>query len=443
MQRYAIFAGVALCLAAFALQSSRQDDCCRFPGVAVAFAQEATAEVSAPPSEGTEATPSSQQEAKTAPAEGGPQGLPSEQAQDTPPAVEGTPPSTPQEQPAAAQVGTEAPVPAAAQPPEAQARVAQPAEAALKGQPEEPPRPNLAEILAKLRPQDPEKYRKIGEISQVKIHRIETLHGLGLVVDLAEFAKALGSPARSGGVPSSALGTVLGASPTATPSPGGLRTPASPAADVRALLQLLEQKISADDPTALVPEVLWERRAVTLVSVTVTVPPEGARKGDRLDCQVRSFEPRSIAGGYLLPTKLFPPGPREGQPVGIAAGPIVSDSALRTAGDKVIGGCLVQTDITEQFLQDGKIRLLLRSEHADFLVAQDIADRINVELGLLAGKPLAKAIGPGAVEVELPPAFEDNPVGFVSQLLRLPSSVPIEEPPTPSPGRSLLPRPSR
>jgi flagellar basal body P-ring protein FlgI len=295
----------------------------------------------------------------------------------------------------------------------------------------------LAEIIAKLRQQEPGKYRPVGEISQVKTYRVETLHGFGLVVDLTELARNVGASGRLSQPGITSLGSVLKPGTGATSAEPFRKGELVSAADLKAALALLD-RTADDELLQAIPETLWERRAVTLVTVTVNIPPEGAHQGDRLDCHIRSFEPKSLSGGFLLPTKLYPPGPRDKAPVGIAAGPVVSESTLRAAGDRVVGGCLVQQDIQEEFVRDGKIRLLLKPEHASFLVAQDIADRINVEVGLFAGKPIARALSSSVIEVEVPPGFEDNPVGFVTQVLRLPSSVPVEQSAT-VPLRSTIP----
>ncbi|MCS7238979.1 MAG: flagellar basal body P-ring protein FlgI [Thermoguttaceae bacterium] len=459
MQRVGIVAAICLCLAAFVWESCQNQSCCRFPSPGVVLAQEvgsSSGEAAPAQPAGSQASASNQSPAAGAStaSEGQPQ----------PSQVESAPPSQPPAmapaagQPAAPSAESQPPAaPAPATPP---ATTGAPSETAPKVETQTPPkeapsaeaqppasareapRPSLAELLAKLRPQEPEKFKKVGDICQVKVHRIETLHGFGLVVDIAELARAVGTSARATTGAPPLLGQVIKPSPLSTAGEPLSRRESSPAADLKLVFSLLDQA-PADDPFAVVPESLWERRAVTLVAVTVNIPQEGAHKGDRLDCQLRSFETRSLSGGFLLPTKLYPPGPREGQPLGIAAGPIVSETTLRAAGDRVVGGCLIQADIAEQFLQDGKLRLILRQEYADFLTAQDIADRINVELGLLAGKPLAKALGATAIEVELPAGFEPNPVGFVTQILRLPTNVPLEETPirpTPRPALPSTPR---
>lgn len=462
MQRMGILAAIAICVAAFAWESCQNENCCRFPSPGVVLAQEveppsgqATQAEAPPGSSGTTvgqpATESSVagEAAGASPPSGaqespGPaQGQPETQAQTQPEAPPATPPPTggqPAEPAAESPQPSTPPAETASQesvPPQPEVQTTPKAGEAVPS-PEESPRPSLAEILAKLRPQEPEKFKKVGDICQVKVHRIEALHGFGLVVDMAELARAVGPASRVGSTAASILGQAAKPLPLGPAAEPSARREASPAADLKLVFSLLDQA-PADDPFAIVPEPLWERRAVTVVAVTVTIPPEGAAKGDRLDCQLRSFEARSLSGGFLLPTKLYPPGPREGQPLGIAAGPIVSESTLRSAGERVIGGCLIQADITEQFLQDGKLRLILRPEYVDFLTAQEIADRINIELGLLAGKPLAKALGATAIEVELPPSFEANPVGFVTQVLRLPTHVPLEEPPAKPSLRPILP----
>ncbi len=458
---------IGLVLGAFVLAGRRDQCACQLPSCSLAWATENTSSGEQPaqgaasqpsahpastegaaPGNISEGTPPAEQPASSAsekpsgeaspPAAGQPEAQP--QSPPAPASTEPAPPSVseapaaPQSQP---QPSTSAPTEQAPptvpvspeQPPGPQPKVEQPAV--------ERPIPNLAEIIAKLRQQEPGKYRPIGEICQVKTYRVETLHGFGLVVDLTELARSVGASGRLSQPGITSLGSVL--------KPGTGVTSAEPfrkgellsAADLKAALALLD-RTADEELLQAIPESLWERRAVTLVTVTVNIPPEGAHQGDRLDCQVRSFEPKSLSGGFLLPTKLYPPGPRDKAPVGIAAGPVVTESTLRAGGDRVVGGCLVQQDIQEEFVRDGKIRLLLKPEHASFLVAQDIADRINVELGLFAGKPIARALSSSAIEVEVPPGFDDNPVGFVTQVLRLPSSVPVEQSTT-GPLRSTIP----
>jgi hypothetical protein len=459
---------VGLAFAAFVLAGRREPNSCQLPSCSLAWAvenpaspQESSHAEAAGGSADAAASPPSQvsSSSEATSAGGQPESPPAEKSQaEGPPASPGesqaqqkispapsptepTSPPTQQNSPATASPAETTPSTPPDQPqPVPHVPPEQPTES--KPNPEDQPSverpiPNLAEIIAKLRQQEPGKYRPVGEVCQVKTYRVETLHGFGFVVDLTELARSLGTSGRMGQSAVGSLGTAL-KPPTSLPTTEALRRVESlSSADLKAALALLD-RTADEDLLQAIPESLWERRAVTLVSVTVSVPPEGAHQGDRLDCQLRSFEPKSLSGGFLLPTKLYPPGPRDKAPAGIAAGPVLTESSLRATGDRVVGGCLVQQDIREEFVREGKIRLLLKPEHANFLVAQDIADRINVEVGLFAGKPIARALSSSVIEVEVPPGFEDNPVGFVTQLLRLPSSVPVEQP-SATPFRSLVP----
>ena len=71
--------------------------------------------------------------------------------------------------------------------------------------------------------------------------------------------------------------------------------------------------------------------------------------------------------------------------------------------------------------------MVLDKNHADFQVAQDIAELINSRLSIqTGGGPLARAINQVNVEVFIPPQYREDPVLFVSQVL----SLPIMEPQT-------------
>ncbi len=389
-----------------------------------------------------EQTPA-RQEATPAPASQPAESAPSAQAQAQPggSAAEATAPPS-QAEPAAPQTlgtGRAAVVPAESPPPvttpaaEAKAPprgepTAQPAEATQTEspgvKPERPAIPNLREILSKLRAPEGGAFKKVGEVCTIKHWQVGKLHGYGLAIDLADLARS---------------GTTISRPPVI----GGITPQAGAAArtesvtgsfDLKSVLALLEVE-GGENLLAAIPEPLWTQRKLLLVSVTVEVPAEGARKGDRVDCHVRAFEPKSLEGCYLLPTKLFPPGPREGSPVGVAAGPITADSGYTRAGsEKVARGCLLQVDVADQFVKEGKVTLVLNPDKADFVLAQEIADRINLELGLMSGKPLAKAINKAMVEVEIPQGFVEDPVAFITQLLQMSTSIPADTPGSGTPG---------
>jgi flagellar P-ring protein precursor FlgI len=167
---------------------------------------------------------------------------------------------------------------------------------------------------------------------------------------------------------------------------------------------------------------LKDAKNVALVTVTATVPAAGARQGDQLDCVVSSIgSAKSLLGGRLFLTPLMGPDRRNPRIYAFAEGPItLDDSALGTTG-RIHGGCRLEEEFFNVFTQDGRITLVLDKNHAEFQVAQDIADLINDQFRLQSGDlPLAKALDQANVTVDILSQYRDDPVDFVSQVLALP-----------------------
>jgi flagellar basal body P-ring protein FlgI len=260
--------------------------------------------------------------------------------------------------------------------------------------------PAVAEALAKIRQKGTSDRLKIGDICQVKHYRQETLRGFGLVLDLEQMV----------GKPRSTT-----AEEEDTP----------PAMELAELLALLNK--SAGEAETSIPKELQDAGLLTLVAVTAAVPPEGVRKGDRIDCEVKAFDGTNLENGYLFTTRLATPGPREDGGSAVACGPIVSEGSYRSGPAKVSGGCLVETDVCDEFIKDDKITLILDLEHADFLVVQDMVDLINTDMGAMVQQPLAKALNRFNVEVAVPSQYAEDPVAFVTMILQLQTQIPAPE----------------
>lgn len=314
-----------------------------------------------------------------------------------------------EEAPATAPAGQPAPA-KAAQPAPAQPAKAEPE--AAKEAPTEPTRLDSAAIAEwakrlRARAQDEGPWLTVGDICQVKQYKQDKLLGFGLVVDLEDVVRqeergeesSIAGPVRAAGTRLTDVLVVLNASAVE--------------GDVGA-------KVSA----------LFQPDQVSLAAVTATVPPEGVRKGDRIDCEVRALGGKSITDGYLLPTQLSPPGPKMEAPAAMAAGPVARESSYRSGAAKVASGCLVQTDVCDEFVKDDKITLILDEEHAEFPIAQDVVNLINTEVGVAVNQPLAKALNRHLVEVTVPASFAEDPVAFVTLVLRLETQIPapVEEP---------------
>ena len=169
------------------------------------------------------------------------------------------------------------------------------------------------------------------------------------------------------------------------------------------------------------PVELKDAKNVALVFVTATVPAQGARQGDKIDCVVSSVgSAKSLAGGRLFPTYLVGPGdPKNPRVYAVAEGPITLDNATQTTTGRIYGGCRLEEDFFNVFVKDGKIMLVVDRHHADFQVAAEIADLINktvVSIQSDSAAP-AKALDPCNIEVSVPRQYQSNPVDFVSQVL--------------------------
>jgi flagellar P-ring protein precursor FlgI len=162
---------------------------------------------------------------------------------------------------------------------------------------------------------------------------------------------------------------------------------------------------------------------IALVHVTATVPPTGARQGDRLDCVVSAIGScGDLTGGRLIQTPMLGPVPSQnGQVFALAQGDVtVEDSDVLTKGN-VRGGCRLEHEFRYNYVKDGKIMLVLKPQYSDFCVAQEVAEMINGPQLLFQNNSqlIAKALGPVTIEVEIPGQYLNDPVHFVTQLLQL------------------------
>lgn len=161
---------------------------------------------------------------------------------------------------------------------------------------------------------------------------------------------------------------------------------------------------------------------VALVLVTATVPGAGARQGDQLDCTVSSIGgAKSLAGGQLFITALQGPRVDNERVYAFAQGQIHLDDPKLPTSAKVFKGCRMETDFFNPFIKDGKITLVLEKNHADFQLAQDVAELINNQMGFQTRSgEMARALNQENIEVIIPAQYRERPVSFVSQVLSLP-----------------------
>lgn len=166
---------------------------------------------------------------------------------------------------------------------------------------------------------------------------------------------------------------------------------------------------------------LRDANNIALVLVEAKIPRTGLRRGQKIDCFVSSTNgAKKLTGGRLLTTPLTTVDARNELVVAEAGGWLqVEDPARPTAG-KITLGADLREDVTALFLSELKtpmITLLIDPDHASFWTASEIARSLNSEFSFEARRPVAKAVGPATVEVEIPRSYQDTPVEFVAQVL--------------------------
>jgi flagellar P-ring protein precursor FlgI len=238
-------------------------------------------------------------------------------------------------------------------------------------------------------------YLRVRDICRVKGQEENTLHGLGLVVGLQ--------------------GTGDTDSPT-------LRALAK-------MLELMGNPIGQQLPGGFQLQELKNAKNVAMVFVSATVPPEGARQGEQLNCTINAISAKSLAGGHLMMTPLV--GPRPGQPkvFAIAQGPIAMNASGPLTAGVIHDGCRLEEEFAYQFASGGKITLVIDRNHASFPTAEAIQKAINGRSSRSGnndsgGGPydtswgeIAQAIDPVTVEVQIPPQYQNQLVEFFAAIL--------------------------
>jgi len=189
-------------------------------------------------------------------------------------------------------------------------------------------------------------------------------------------------------------------------------------------MRALAAALRLHDSPVLDPIELKDASNVAVVLIEATVPPTGARRGQRLDCFVSSpMGATSLAGGRLLAAPLRLAEAGADLAVGVAAGPVVIQDKLAPLVGALPSGLILEEDFDVSFV--GKdaggpfVTLQLDASHAGFAAATEVARVVNREFAFETGVEIALAAGPSAISVRIPAAYRDNPVRFAAILLAL------------------------
>ncbi|MEX0726159.1 MAG: flagellar basal body P-ring protein FlgI [Planctomycetaceae bacterium] len=171
------------------------------------------------------------------------------------------------------------------------------------------------------------------------------------------------------------------------------------------------------------PEQLRDADNVALVMIEATIPRTGIRRGQKLDCYVSSFlGAKSLRGGRLLAAAVETADIQDDAVVGLASGPIYIEGDGPLTSGKIPGGLNVEEDFISPFVDTEHgyvITLLLDKDHASFNAAGEVAHVINEEFGKEVEREIARAVGPGTVDVTIPEQYHVAPVDFVAEILKI------------------------
>ena len=184
---------------------------------------------------------------------------------------------------------------------------------------------------------------------------------------------------------------------------------------IRPLAQMLQE---FSNPVLTARE-LSNAKNVAIVMVSVTVPETGVRTGDRLDVQVSAIgAAKSLNGGRLLLMPLQ--GPQKNSIVyALAEGPLRIEDPKVPTGAVVDGGAVLEEDITTEYVENNKFRLILKEGSDGFSMSAQVAKIINQANLHRVGQNIARSLDARTIEVDVPEADRADPVPFIGDVQRL------------------------
>jgi flagellar P-ring protein precursor FlgI len=173
------------------------------------------------------------------------------------------------------------------------------------------------------------------------------------------------------------------------------------------------------DPSTI--KELANAQNVALVSITATLPADGVRDGEAIDCYVTSIgAATSLKGGRLFVTPMQGPVPGISGIFALAQGPMELEDVTTPTAGVVKGGCVMEADLPAKYIdKSGRFTLILEASSTSWTTASMIAKIINDSEGS-NGETLAVAVDPKNVVVTIPAIERERPDSFISRVQRLP-----------------------
>ncbi len=160
---------------------------------------------------------------------------------------------------------------------------------------------------------------------------------------------------------------------------------------------------------------------VAAVVVTAELPPF-ARAGSTIDVSVSSIgDADNLAGGTLLMTPL---NAADGQVYAVAQGSLVVGSLAfggkaatvqknHPTSGRIPGGALIEREVPYVFGETDVLKYRLKN--SDFTTVTRMSEAVNQ----FFGRPLARSLDAGQLEISIPAAYRDRVVDFVAQVEQL------------------------
>jgi flagellar P-ring protein precursor FlgI len=160
--------------------------------------------------------------------------------------------------------------------------------------------------------------------------------------------------------------------------------------------------------------------AFAVVQVSMDIPPEGVREGDRIDVNIATlYNATSLEGGVLVvsPLRLPLPDAPDLVPLAVAWGPVVVEGTNPRTGVVRAGGQMLSDIRTNPVTSAGTLGLVLEDQYAGYPVASIIASAINDEFLLDGRGRIAVVEDAKNIKVLVPAMERANPAEFIAALM--------------------------
>lgn len=187
-----------------------------------------------------------------------------------------------------------------------------------------------------------------------------------------------------------------------------------------AMRPLREMMKRFDDQVALDTE-LKNANNVSIVTLSMPLPPQGVHSGEKLDVKVSALAAKSLKGGRLFIVPMFAPRADVKMVLASASGELLLDDQSHPTEATIPGGGVMIEDVLPEDIKDNTFALVIHSKMASRELATAIADQINEDVApQTGGKAIAVPVDGTCVQVTIPQVERANPTPFIARIMTLP-----------------------